>query len=85
MTDVLGRSPPVRRMPASSTSPTSRGAGDAVETIEIPVAVNATNRYPIRGPGRQWQSGSRRAVRGLRARPQGQQVLADAGFGGRDP
>jgi len=59
-----------------------KAAGDTVETIEIPVAVNATNRYPI---GVLAGSGSPELAEHFQdfvLGPQGQQVLADAGFGG---
>ena len=59
-----------------------KGAGDAVEGIEIPTAVNATNRYPIGVLAGSGSPDLAEEFEDFVLGPQGQQVLADAGFGG---
>ncbi len=83
VTDVLNKVTTGRgRRRAWSTSPTSGLPSARCAGIAIPAEVNAVNTYPIAvlagGPG----AGPGRAVRGAgRSERQGQQVLADAGFG----
>ena len=75
------RSARARPTPASSTSPTSSGAGDEVTGIDFPEAAVGRQHLPDRHPrGRRRRRPRRRVRRGRHRAATGSEVLPDAGL-----
>ena len=81
VTDVLGKVTSGQADAGVVYTTDARRAGDAVREVEVPEAADAVNTYPVAVLADAAEPGAAAALVELLTGPQGQDVLADAGFG----